>query len=140
MMKKIVCSILTILLCFSMISCTKAPETEKDNLYSDEYMGIWYGYGTDGNEAQFKYEFTPIDKTTVSVERSGWGTNSNLDATTVVIEFKTDTVAETALTDGVKQQFEFESENDEATIVLNYLNATETPIAESTYLYRKSVK
>lgn len=139
-MKKIVCSILTILLCFSMISCTKAPETEKHNLYSDEYMGIWYGYGTDGNEAQFKYEFTPIDKTTVSVERSGWGTNSNLDATTVVIEFKTDTVAETALTDGVKQQFEFISENGETSIISNYVDATETPIAQPTYIYRNSIK
>lgn len=139
-MKKIVCSIITILLCFSMISCTKAPETEKDNLYSDEYMGIWYGYGTDGNEAQFKYEFTPIDKTTVSVERSGWGTNSNLDANTIVIEFKNDTVAETALTDGVKQQFEFISENGETSIILNYVDATETPIAQPTYIYRNSIK
>ena len=119
-MKKIVCSIITILLCFSMISCTKAPETEKDNLYSDEYMGIWYGYGTDGNEAQFKYEFTPIDKTTVSVERSGWGTNSNLDANTVV--------------------FEFISENGETSIILNYVDATETPIAQPTYIYRNSIK
>ena len=123
-----------------MISCSNTSEVNKNYLYSEEYMGIWYGYGTDGNEAQFKFEFTPIDEKTVSVTRSGWGTNSNLVETTVVIDFKSATIAETTLTDGLKQRFEFKSENGEKTIALNYVNAAETPIAEATYIYRNSVQ
>lgn len=139
-MKKFLCSLFIIIFSFSMISCSNTSEVKNNYLYSEDYMGIWYGFGTDGNKAQFKFEFTPIDETTVSVTRSGWGTNSNLDETTVVIEFKSNTVAETELTNGVKQQFEFKTENGEKTIILNYVNAAETPIAEATYIYRNSIK
>lgn len=142
-MKKCIVEIIIFVLSLSLVACSGTVNDKNEiankSVYSEEYMGIWYGYGTDGDEAQFKFEFIPIDTTRVYVKRSGWGTNSNLEEDTVIITFISETIAETPLEDAIKQKYVF-NVNGEQTIVMDYVNASGTPIAEPTYMYRNSTR
>lgn len=140
-MKKCILGIIVFVLSLSLVACSGTVDNNEmanKSVYSEECMGTWYGYGTDGDEAQFKFEFAPIDTTKVSVKRSGWGTNSKLGEDIVTITFISETIAETSLKDGRKQKFVFNM--NEEYIIMDYVDASGMPIAESTYIYRKSIR
>ena len=100
-MKKIMILITSACLALTATACSTKTEpdinsildgtgqlTEEDYVYH-QHTGVWYGFGTDGNDAQFEISINSNDEFSATMEIKGWGTNAGLDKETVAFVFTT---------------------------------------------------
>lgn len=101
-MKKINIMFITLILMMSVTACSKTNKSDSDvsdisndieehasepvNKY-EEYFGTWYGFGTDGESAQFEITIEPKDEFSVNVSINGLGENSCMEPENLVVIF-----------------------------------------------------
>lgn len=148
-MKKMTILIITFCLAVLSASCSEICEpiddigynaTEEEYIYALKYMGTWYGFGTDGDEAQFEINIREKDADNAYVTIEGWGTNSNLGLEEIEITFDCSDYAKENTESQQQRIFRFSvNEYDKEVLEINFIDRTSgKQIAQSIYAGRDS--
>ena len=144
-MKKIMILITSACLVLSATACTKKSDpdinsisdgigqlTEEDYVYR-QHTGIWYGFGTDGNDAQFEISINSNDEFSATMEIKGWGANAGLEKEEVPFVFTTADKAYETTDENHQRVIEFKiNEYGKETMEIKYFDKTSgNQIAES---------
>ena len=105
--KSITFVLLIIVLLLSACVGKQNLPVQDDTVIYEKYIGTWYGFGTDGNDAQFQININPKDNTTAYVTMKGWGANINYGNENYEILFSSETEAEEVTNNQRKRKFCF---------------------------------
>lgn len=106
--------------------------TEEDYVYR-QHTGVWYGFGTDGNDAQFEISINSNDEFSATMEIKGWGANAGLEKEEVPFVFTTADKAYETTDENHQRVIEFKiNEYGKETMEIKYFDKTSgNQIAES---------